>query len=169
MFLSIPLDFRTDYDLANAISTFGKLLHWHQDDVLLERTISYVAFPSEAKVPRDVVFSKFASVGGIKESWTVVCYILTAEFADAIPHDEDQMPLNGNPHPLPGQLLPNLNNFVIPQYPEIGWNDPLPMNIPEQVQPQERCFQHPQLDLVQDQDHVMEVQEELQQQDNVPE
>jgi hypothetical protein len=62
MFLSIPLDFRNDYDLANAISTFGKLLHWHQDDVLLERTICYVAFPSEAKVPRDVVFNKFASV-----------------------------------------------------------------------------------------------------------
>ncbi|KAM0827957.1 hypothetical protein ACQ4PT_067858 [Festuca glaucescens] len=79
------------------------------------------------------------------------------------------MPLNGNPHPLPGQLLPNLNNFVIPQYPEIGWNDPEPMNIPEQVQPQEQeqGFQQPQFALVQDQDHVMEIQEELQQQDNV--
>jgi hypothetical protein len=57
--------------------------------VLLERTICYVAFPSEAKVPRDVVFSKFASVGGVKESWTAACFILTAEFADALPHDED--------------------------------------------------------------------------------
>jgi hypothetical protein len=47
------------------------------------------------------------------------------------------MPVNGNPYPLPGQLLPNLNNFVLPQYPEIGWNDPMPMNIPEQVQPPE--------------------------------
>ncbi|KAM0823619.1 hypothetical protein ACQ4PT_070756 [Festuca glaucescens] len=81
----------------------------------------------KAKVPRDVVFSKFASVGGVKESWSAVCYILTAEFANALPHDEDQMPLNGNPHPLPGQLMPNLNNFVIPQFPEIGWN------VPEQV------------------------------------
>ena len=63
---------------------------------------------------RGSVFSKFASIGGVKESWSAVCYILTAEFADALPHDEDQMPLNGNPHPLPGQLMPNLNNFVIP-------------------------------------------------------
>ncbi|KAM0832307.1 hypothetical protein ACQ4PT_064990 [Festuca glaucescens] len=152
-----------DYDLSNAISTFGKLLHWHQDDVLLERTICYVAFPSEAKVPRDVVFSKFASVGGVKESWSAVCYILTAEFADALPHDEDQMPLNGNPHPLPGQLLPNLNNFVIPQFPEIGWN------VPEQVQPHEHGFQQPQFDLEQVQDQVMEVEVELQQQEVIPE
>jgi hypothetical protein len=171
MFLNIPLDFRTDYDLANAISSFGKLLHWHQDDALLERTICYVAFSSEATVPRDVVFTKFASVGGIKESWTAVCYILTAEFADALPNDEDQMPVNGNPHPLPGQLLPNLNNFVLPQYPEIGWNDPMPMNIPEQVQPPEQGFQHPQILLDQDQgndqDQVMEVQGEVQLPDNV--
>ncbi|KAM0854125.1 hypothetical protein ACQ4PT_050627 [Festuca glaucescens] len=138
MFLSIPLDYRNDYDLANAISAFGKLLHWHQDDVLLERTICYVSFPSEARVPRDVVFSRFANVGGVKESWTVVCYILTAEFADAIPHDEDQMPINGNPHPLPGQLMPNINNFVLPQFPELGWNDLLPMNAPVPMQPQEQ-------------------------------
>ncbi|KAK1669893.1 hypothetical protein QYE76_058052 [Lolium multiflorum] len=171
MFLSIPLDFRTDYDLANAISSFGKLLHWHQDDALLERTICYVAFSSEATVPRDVVFTKFASVGGIKESWTAVCYILTAEFADALPNDEDQMPVNGNPHPLPGQLLPNLNNFVLPQFPEIGCNDPMQMNIPEQVQPLEQGFQHPHIFLDQDQDNdqdqVMDVQGELQQLDNV--
>jgi hypothetical protein len=47
------------------------------------------------------------------------------------------MPLNGNPHPFPGQLMPNLNNFVIPQFPEIGWD------VPEQVQPHEHGFQHP--------------------------
>jgi hypothetical protein len=157
MFLSIPLDFRNDYDLANAISTFGKLLHWHQDDVLLERTICYVAFPSEAKVPRDVVFSKFASVGGVKESWTAACFILTAEYADALPHDEDQMPLNGNPHPLPGQLMPNLNNFVNPQFPEIGWDEQ------EQVQPHDNVqgMQHPPFVLEQVQDQIMEVEDEL--------
>jgi hypothetical protein len=47
------------------------------------------------------------------------------------------------------------------------------MNIPDQVQPPEQGFQHPQPLLDQghgqDQDHEMEVQEELQQQDNIPE
>ena len=36
--------------------------------------------------------------------------------------DEDPMPMNGNPHPLPEQLLPNNNMFVVPQYPELGWD-----------------------------------------------
>ena len=33
------------------------------------------------------------------------------------------MPLDGNPHPMPGNLLPNENMFVVPQYPELGWNE----------------------------------------------
>jgi hypothetical protein len=156
MFLSIPLDFRNDYDLANAVSTFGKLLHWHQDDVLLERTICYVAFPSDAKVPRDVVFNKFATVGGVKESWTAACFILTAEFADELPHDEDQMPLNGNPHPLPGQLVPNLNIFVNPEFPEIGWDEQEQMQANDNGQ----GVQHPLFPPEQVQDQVMEVDEE---------
>jgi hypothetical protein len=32
------------------------------------------------------------------------------------------MPPDGNPHPMPGNLQPNLNMFVGPQYPEIGWD-----------------------------------------------
>ncbi|KAK1694992.1 hypothetical protein QYE76_011689 [Lolium multiflorum] len=71
-------------------------------------------------VPRDVVFGKFATVGGAKESWTAPVYILTAEFAEALPADEDQMPPDGNPHPFPGELQANNNFFVNPQFPEIG-------------------------------------------------
>ncbi|KAM0912018.1 hypothetical protein ACQ4PT_013079 [Festuca glaucescens] len=59
MVLSVPLDFRNDYDIANAVAAF----------------------------------------------------------------DEDPMPLDGNPHPLPGNLLPPDNMFVLPQYPELGWNN----------------------------------------------
>jgi rRNA processing protein Gar1 len=74
-------------------------------------------------VPRDVVFNKFATVGGVKESWTAPVYILSAEFADALPADEDQMPPDGNPHPFPGELQQHNNNmFVNPQFPEIGWD-----------------------------------------------
>jgi hypothetical protein len=39
-----------------------------------------------------------------------------------LPADEDQMPPDGNPHPFPGELQPNNNLFVNPQYPEIGWD-----------------------------------------------
>jgi hypothetical protein len=66
-------------------------------------------------VSRDVVFGRFASIGGAKESWSAPMYILTADFADTLPADEDPMPPNGNPHPLPGQLQhDNGNMFVQP-------------------------------------------------------
>ncbi|KAM0838319.1 hypothetical protein ACQ4PT_061057 [Festuca glaucescens] len=64
----------------------------------------------------------FASVGGVKELWTAPVYILTVDFADALLADEDQMPPDGNPHPFPGELQPNNNIFVNPQFPEIGWD-----------------------------------------------
>jgi hypothetical protein len=54
--------------------------------------------------------------------------------------------------------MPNLNNFVIPHFPEIGWN------VPEQVQPHEHGFQQPLFVLEQVQDQVMEVEVELQEQ-----
>jgi hypothetical protein len=81
-----------------------------------------------------VVIGKFSTVGGVCESWTAAVYILTADFADALPADEDQMPLDGNPHPLPGQLQNNLdmNMFVMPPFPEIGWNE-LPPNLAEDL------------------------------------
>jgi hypothetical protein len=126
MILSVPLDFRNDYDIANAVSAFGKFHHWHQEDGVLERTMVFVSFNSTAQVPRDIVFGNYGNLGAVKESWTAPCYILTADFADIVPPDEDQMPLDGNPHPLPGNMFMDNNNFVLPQFPEIGWNLPEP-------------------------------------------
>jgi hypothetical protein len=65
-------------------------------------------------VPRDVVISRYANLGAARESWTAPCYILDADFADVMSPDEDPMPFDGNPHPLPGLLVPNNNLFVIP-------------------------------------------------------
>jgi hypothetical protein len=115
-------------------STFGKYHFWNNEDPILERVLMYASFPSPQLVPRDVVIGKFATVGGVKETWTVPLYILSADFAYALPADEDPMPPDGNPHPLPGQLQFDQHNFVIPQYPEIGW-----VAVPEQeVQPQQQ-------------------------------
>jgi hypothetical protein len=88
-----------DYDICNAIAAFGKFHHWHQDDVVSERTLVFVSYPSTALVPRDIVFGNYANIGGVRESWTAPCYILApAAFAEQIPEDADQMPPNGNPH-----------------------------------------------------------------------
>jgi hypothetical protein len=123
MFLGIPLEYRNDQDIANAVSTFGRFHHWHHIDGALDRTLVYASFPSPALIPRDIVFGQYSNLGAVKESWTAPCYILSADFAEVLPADEDPMPLDGNPHPLPGQMLHNLGNFVLPAYPELGWND----------------------------------------------
>ena len=55
-------------------------------------------------------------------SWSAGCYILSGEFSGAmIPADEDPMPLNGNPHPLPGAEVPQ-PFWAMPPYPALGWN-----------------------------------------------
>jgi hypothetical protein len=122
MFLGIPLDYRNDYDIANAVSTFGKFHHWTSNGPIKCHTLVYASFPSPTLVPRDVVFSQYASVGGVRKSWIAALYILTANFADALPADENQMPPDGYPHPLPGLLIQNPTMFVMPQFPEIGWD-----------------------------------------------
>jgi hypothetical protein len=57
-----------------------------------KRVLVYASSPSIHVVPRDVVFGRFASVGGARESWTAPVFILSADFADALPADEDPMP-----------------------------------------------------------------------------
>ncbi|KAM0824264.1 hypothetical protein ACQ4PT_070311 [Festuca glaucescens] len=122
MFLGVHPDYRNDYDIANVVATFGQYHTWNSNDHVQDRVLVYASFTSPQLVPRDVVFGKFASVGGVKESLTATVYILTADFADALPADEDQMPPDGNPHPFPGELQQNNNVFVNPQFPEIGWD-----------------------------------------------
>ncbi|KAM0857545.1 hypothetical protein ACQ4PT_048398 [Festuca glaucescens] len=126
MFLGVHLDYRNEYDIANAVATFGKYHYWHHDDEVLERTLVYASFPSPALVPRDVIFGRYGDQGPVRESWTAPCYVLSADFADILPPDEDQMPANGNPHPMPGQMQQDNNIFVLPQYPELGWNEQVP-------------------------------------------
>ncbi|KAM0902673.1 hypothetical protein ACQ4PT_019159 [Festuca glaucescens] len=121
------------------ISTaFGKYHHWHQDDAFKERTMIFVTFDSPASVPRDIVFSNYANIGDVKETWTAPCYVLGADFADVLPADEDQMPLDGNPHPLPGNMVVDNNMMVLPPFPQLGWNNaPLHGQQAHNVQPGE--------------------------------
>jgi hypothetical protein len=104
------------------------------------------------------VFGRFASVGGAKESWTAPVYILTADFADALPADGDPMPPNGNPHPFPGQLQHNNGNmFVQPQYPEIGWDAVpfVPPKVPLGPDHNEEVQDHPEPAVEDDQESMI--------------
>jgi hypothetical protein len=107
---------------------FGEFHFWYHNDTELTRSMIFATFPSPTLVPRDVVFRQ-PDVGqhcGIRHSWTAPCFVLSGDFADVHPPDEDPMPLNGNPHPLPGQLVQEDHLFVLPEYPQLGWDMPLP-------------------------------------------
>jgi hypothetical protein len=57
---------------------------------------------------------------GIRHTWTTHVYILSAEFADVIPANEDPMHMNGNAHLMPGHLVPDNHLFVMPEYPAMS-------------------------------------------------
>ncbi|KAE8803383.1 hypothetical protein D1007_20733 [Hordeum vulgare] len=137
MFLGVPLGFRNTDDLRAAVNTFGEFHHWVSDDPYLVCSIIFASFPDDFLVPRSVTFSEYATWGGARVSWSTPLFILGAAFAEQMPNDEDHMPLNGNPHPMPGQLeLDNLL-FALPPYPALGWNDvpPPPPMLEPLVQP----------------------------------
>ncbi|KAE8766765.1 hypothetical protein D1007_61971 [Hordeum vulgare] len=122
MILGVPLDFRNTEDLRAAVNTFGEFHHWVSDDSYLVRSIMFASFPDERLVPRSINFSEYAALGGAKVSWSAPVYILGVAAAEILPNDEDPMPLNGNPHPLPGHLVHDNLQFALPPYPVLGWN-----------------------------------------------
>ncbi|KAE8769528.1 hypothetical protein D1007_58877 [Hordeum vulgare] len=122
MILGVPLDFRNTEDLRAAVNTFGEFHHWVNDDPYLVRSIVFAAFPDDRLVPRSINFSEYAAWGGAKVSWSAPVYILGAAAAEMLPNDEDPMPLNGNPHPLPGHLIHDNLQFALPPYHALGWN-----------------------------------------------
>jgi hypothetical protein len=150
MFIGIPLSCRNTESIREAINTFGEFHYWLHRDVQLYRTLVYVTYPAPSLVPHDVVFRQpfIGRHSGIRHSWTAPCFILSSEFADVHPTNEDPMSLNGNPHPLPGQLIPDDLAFAQPEYPEIGWNMPLPPlfadDVPQQQNQNDQQKQHDQ-------------------------
>ena len=73
-------------------------------------------------VPRSMVFREYANWGGTIVSWTAAVYILTDNFAEAmLGADEDPMPLDGNPHPMRGNVPPQ-PFWGMPPFPALGWD-----------------------------------------------
>ena len=123
MFIGIPLDYRNTQCIADMVSTFGQLHYWNSTDRRKDRSLVCASFPDNALIPRSLAFREFANWGGTIVSWTAGCYILDGDFAKAmIPVDEDPMPLDGNPHPMPGANAPPQPFWAMPPYPSLGWN-----------------------------------------------
>jgi hypothetical protein len=68
MFLGVNPDYHNDLDIANVVATFGQCHHWNSNDPVKDRVLVYASFTSPQLVPRDVVFGRYATVGGVKET-----------------------------------------------------------------------------------------------------
>ena len=68
------------------------------------------------------------------------------------------MPFNGNPHPLPGNLNFENHNWVMPEFPELGWND-VPQPVIEQqnnaVHQVQEDVQHDDVQEIQSQESIV--------------
>jgi hypothetical protein len=53
MFLGIPPNYRNDYDIANAVSTFEKFHSWTSNNPIKCPALVYASFPSPALVPKE--------------------------------------------------------------------------------------------------------------------
>jgi hypothetical protein len=111
MFLGVLPDYHNDLDITNAVSTFGHYHFWNSLDPIKSQIL--VLFPShlwpwylEMLCLRNLAeLVAFANLG-----------LLSADFTEQLPGDEDQMTPSGSPHCMPGQMQTNRNNFVLPLF-----------------------------------------------------
>jgi hypothetical protein len=103
MLLCFPLDFQTRAYLEQAVNLFGNVLTWTNNDHCKTRVLMRCSVLHATKIPRSIIVCCSAVVGGAGQSWTVPVFVLNSVNNEVLPVDEDPLPHNGNPHPMPGQ------------------------------------------------------------------
>jgi hypothetical protein len=98
MFLSSPLDYQKDLIIRDAVAPFGHLLEWYRDENK-SRLLLQALVPILDRVPNSFIVSQGTLIGGMWRSWSVPVSILNGNFPDAIPADEELVPIDGEPHP----------------------------------------------------------------------
>jgi hypothetical protein len=100
MFLGYPLDYRSLEFIDQAVSTFGKMISWHNNPRKLGIVLVKCLYNNTTSVPHSIEFRQGDRLGN-GWSWTVPVYVLNnwEELGEMIAKAED-VPLDGNPHPL---------------------------------------------------------------------
>jgi hypothetical protein len=146
MFLAFPLDYQTQDFIQAAVAPFGRLIRWFEGPNK-SRVIARCLLLSPDRVPRSMVVSQGTMLGGAGRSWTVPVFILNGNFPDGFPHDEDQVPVDGNPHPVHGEVQlghidgaqgwqQDLNGAGHHVHADFGLNDQQMADVQQQLQAQ---------------------------------
>ena len=109
MFLGFPLDFQSMDYVKEAVAPFGCLLFWDNNSQNKSRVLVKALVLSPDRIPQSLIFSTGSMLGGNGYSWSVPVYILNGQFPDDFPQNEDPVPMDGIPHPLPHLHWPPIN------------------------------------------------------------
>lgn len=102
MLLWCPLDYQTKDYIQLAINHFGTIMTWTNNSDFKSRVIVRCSVLHISKISRSIiVFQASWWRGGARQSWTVPIFVLDSQNNAHISCDEDPIPYDCNPHPLP--------------------------------------------------------------------
>ncbi|TVT99299.1 hypothetical protein EJB05_55348, partial [Eragrostis curvula] len=105
--------------ITAAVAPYGKVTLWNptgnKSKVILRAKVIELS-----RIPRSLIVSEVANIGGQGRSWTVPVYILSSRFTDNMMGDEEPLPLDGNPHPVNGPIIPGNQTIPIDWLNELG-------------------------------------------------
>jgi hypothetical protein len=96
MMLGFPLD----YSIDQAVASFGRLVSWHNNPRKLGFVLVKCLYNSVNSVPRSLVLRQ-GDRNGRAWCWSVPVYMLNWEHPEEILPPVDDLPPDGNPHPIP--------------------------------------------------------------------
>ncbi|CAM0905525.1 unnamed protein product [Alopecurus aequalis] len=111
--IGFPADLRCMHELANAVKSFGKLLIWDRTKSTDAYVLVKIGVSALSDIPTSTSVSGADRFSG--ESWTCPIVILQDNLLGGGPPEEEEVPVDGVPHPMPPQQFhhPNQNNHLI--------------------------------------------------------
>jgi hypothetical protein len=109
MFLAFPLDYQTKEIISQAVGYFGSVITWTSNARCRSRILLRCKVSLISRIPRSLLICQGTAIGNHGSSWTVPVFVLSSNPTDEFPGDEDQIPPNGNPHPVNPHFLHQMN------------------------------------------------------------
>lgn len=98
MFLSVPLDFQTHEIISQAMGHIGTIATWTDNRHCKSRILLKCKVTRVSGIPCSMIICEGNPPGDGGNSWTVLVFVLSSQLNDVAARDEDQIPINGNPH-----------------------------------------------------------------------